>query len=59
MAVVGTTKKSGWAVFWFLLGFTIFGTAAVGTGIIGLLAGSALIVLSGFTFRAARREEGV
>ncbi len=56
---VGTTKKSGWAVFWFLLGFTILGSAAIGAGALGLIAGSAIIVLSGFVFKAARKEEGL
>ena len=54
---MGTTKTSGWAVFWFLTGFTLLGTAAIGTGIAGFLAGAAVIAFSGFLFKAARLKE--
>ena len=54
---MGTTSTSGWALFWFLLGFTILGTAGIGAGILGFLAGTAVIVFSGFLFRAARVKE--
>ncbi len=55
----GTTKASGWALFWFLLGFTILGTAAVGGGAISLIAGAVILVISAASFRAARKiEEG-
>lgn len=55
---MGTTKTSGWAVFWFLLGFTILGTAAAGGGTLSLLAGAAVLIASGFLFKAARAKEG-
>ena len=54
---MGTTALSGWALFWFLLGFTILGTAGTGGGILSLLAGTAVIVLSGVLFKAARAKE--
>ena len=54
---MGTTSASGWAVFLFILGFTVLGTAAIGGGILGLLAGAALIVVSGAAFKAARAKE--
>ena len=54
---MGTTSTSGWAVLWFLLGFTILGTAGIGGGILSLLAGTAVIVLSSVLFRAARLKE--
>ena len=54
---MGTTSVSGWAMLWFLLGFTILGTAGTGAGFLGLLAGAALIVFSGFLFKAARAKE--
>ncbi len=53
----GTTKASGWALFWFLSGFTILGSSAAGTGMIGLLAGLALIVMSFVMFKALRATE--
>ncbi|MBI1884033.1 MAG: hypothetical protein HYS08_07495 [Chlamydiae bacterium] len=56
---VGTTKTSGWALFWFLLGFALLGTAGVGGGMISLLAGFVVIVISGFIFKAARKQEAV
>ena len=54
---MGTTSTSGWALFWFLLGFTILGTAAIGGGFLSLLAGAAVIVLSAVLFKQARVKE--
>ena len=54
----GTTKESGWALFWFLLGFTVLGTGFAGTGMIGLIAGFALIGMSFMMFKAIRVKEG-
>ena len=55
--MMGTTSTSGWAVFLFILGFTVLGTAAIGTGILGFMAGIAIIVGSGVMFKAARAKE--
>ena len=55
----GTTKLSGWAVFWFLTGFTILATAAIGGGILSLIAGAVVLVISAGLFKAARAKEGV
>ncbi len=55
----GTTKASGWALFWFLLGFTILGTSAAGGGFLSFIAGVVILVISAGSFRAARKiEEG-
>ncbi len=54
---MGTTATSGWAVLWFLLGFTILGTAGTGGGILSILGGAAVIVFSGVLFKAARAKE--
>ena len=54
---MGTTSTSGWALLWFLLGFTILGTAGVGGGILSVLGGAAILVMSGSLFRAARAKE--
>ena len=54
----GTTSTSGWAVFWFLLGFTILGTAAIGGGLLSLIAGAAILIYSAAVFKAARQKEG-
>ena len=54
---MGTTATSGWAVLWFLLGFTVLGTAAIGGGILSLLAGVGLMVLAGAFFGSARAKE--
>ena len=54
---MGTTSTSGWALLWFLLGFTILGTAGTGGGILSLLAGAVVIGLSVVLFRAARAKE--
>ncbi len=53
----GTTKGSGWALFWFLLGFTVLGTAAVGGGIVSVIAGVVLIGWSFAQFKAVRATE--
>ena len=53
----GTTKESGWALFWFLLGFTILGTARVGGGIISFIAGVVVIGMSFSMFKAIRAKE--
>jgi hypothetical protein len=55
----GTTSTSGWALFVFLIGFTVLGTAAIGGGVLSLIAGIALIVGSGFIFQAARKKEEI
>ncbi len=54
----GTTKESGWALFWFLIGFTILGTAFAGGGMVSLIAGIALIGMSFAMFKAVRVKEG-
>ena len=54
----GTTKASGWALFWFLLGFTILGTATIGGGVLSLIAGAAILVMSAVLFVSARKIEG-
>ena len=54
----GTTSTSGWAVFLFLLGFTILGTCAVGGGMLSLIAGTVLLVYSAIVFKSAREKEG-
>lgn len=54
---MGTTATSGWALLWFLLGFTMIGTAGAGGGLISILGGAAIIVMSGFLFQAARAKE--
>ncbi len=56
--MAGTTKGSGWALFWFLLGFTILGTAAAGGGVLSCVAGLVVIGLSFSMFKAVRAEEG-
>ena len=53
----GTTKGSGWALFLFLTGFTILGTAGVGAGILGLIAGLVVIGVSFAMFKAVRATE--
>ena len=55
----GTTKLSGWAVFWFLAGFTILGTAPIGGGIVSLIAGAVVLFISAGLFKAARAKEGI
>ncbi len=53
----GTTKYSGIALALFLLAFTIIGTAAVGGGLISILAGSAIAIVSAMVFKSARVKE--
>ncbi len=53
----GTTKTSGWALFTFLLGFIVLGTAAIGGGMLSLLAGIGLIAVSVVLFKSARLKE--
>ncbi len=53
----GTTKESGWALFWFLLGFTILGTAFAGGGMISLIAGIVVMGMSFMMFKAVRAKE--
>ena len=54
---MGTTATSGWAVLWFLLGFTILGTMGLGSGVLGLLGGAAFMGIAAALFRAARAKE--
>ena len=54
---MGTTSTSGWAVCWFLLGFTALGTAATGAGFFGFLIGAAMLALACALFKAARAKE--
>ena len=54
---MGTTATSGWALFWFLLGFTIIGAAGAGGGALSLLGGAGIMVYSGVLFKAARAKE--
>ena len=54
---MGTTATSGWAVLWFLVGFTVLGTAAIGGGVLSLLGGIAMLAWSVVLFRAARAKE--
>ncbi len=54
---MGTTATSGWAMLWFLLGFTVLGTAVAGGGILSLLGGTALLIMAGALFRSARAKE--
>jgi len=55
----GTTSTSGWALFLFLAGYTVLGTAAIGTGFIGFIAGVGIIIFSGVLFKKARIKEEV
>ena len=57
MSVIGTTSTSGWAVFLFLVGFTVLGTAAIGGGALSAIGGAAIIGVSCFLFRQARIKE--
>ncbi len=56
---MGTTKTSGWALFWFLTGFMIIWTPAVGAGVLGFIAGAAMIAYSSILFKAARAKEEI
>jgi hypothetical protein len=53
----GTTKQSGWALFFFLAGFAVLGIAAAGGGFVSFLVGIALVCVSLGIFKAARIEE--
>jgi len=53
----GTTSGSGWALLWFLLGFTILGTAAIGGGVLSLIAGVVVIGISLGMFKVVRAKE--
>ena len=55
----GTTKSSGLAVFWFLLGFTILGTTAIGGGALSLIAGIGILIYSVVLFKVARKKEAI
>ncbi len=55
----GTTSTSGWALFWFLTGYTVLGTAAIGGGIMSFIGGVAILIYSGILFKAARAKEEV
>ena len=54
---MGTTSTSGWGLCWFLIGFTVLGTAGAGGGILSLIAGTVIIGFSATLFRAARAKE--
>ncbi len=54
---MGTTKMSGWALLWFLLGFTLMGTIPVGGGLLGGISACVLIVISVVLFKSARAKE--
>lgn len=54
-----TSSLSGWGVLLFLLGFTVLGGAAIGGGVLSLIAGIVLMVISAFVFKAAREKEAV
>ena len=54
---MGTTATSGWAMLWFLLGFTTLGTAAIGGGVLSFAGGVALIGFAWTLFSAARAKE--
>ncbi len=57
--MVGTTKTSGWALFWFLSGFTVLVTAVIGGGFLSLVVGAVMLILSVVLFKAARKKEEV
>ena len=54
---MGTTSTSGWAVCWFLLGFTALGTTATGGGLLSFIIGAAMLALACTLFKAARAKE--
>ncbi len=56
---MGTTKTSGWGLFWFLAGFMIIWTPALGAGALGFIAGATMIGYSAFLFKSARLKEEV
>jgi uncharacterized membrane protein YbaN (DUF454 family) len=53
---MGTTSTSGWAVFFFLVGFMLAGTIFVGS-VLSALVGAALIVVSITLFQKAKQLE--
>ena len=53
----GTTKGSGWALFWFLLGFTVLRTAAAVGGMLSIVSGLGLIGMSFAIFKSVRATE--
>ena len=55
----GTTKWSGWGVFLFILGFTVFATSAIGGGALSVILGAAIILASVGAFKVAREKEGL
>lgn len=57
MSVTGTTSSSGWAVFLFLLGFTVLGTSAIGGGILSIAGSAVLLGGSCYLFKQARIKE--
>ena len=54
---MGTTATSGWAVLWFLLGFTVMGTGAIGGGFLSVLGGGVMLAIAVVLFRSARAKE--
>lgn len=54
---MGTTRTSGWAVFWFMAGFMVLVTGIAGAGALGLIAGAAMLIGSAVLFRSARTKE--
>jgi hypothetical protein len=57
MGAVGTTSTSGWAVFTFLVGFTVLGTSAIGGGAISVVGGLAILGISCVLFKQAKIKE--
>lgn len=53
---MGTTKTSGWAMFWFLLGFTLLFVPTIGPAYVGFV-GAAFLALSAYMFKAVRPQE--
>jgi len=53
---MGTTSMSGWAVFFFLVGFMLLGTVFLGS-MLSALVGAALIVVSITLFGKAKALE--
>ena len=54
---MGTTSTSGWAVCFFLLGFTMLGASAAGGGVLSLLGGVVVLGISCVLFQAAKAKE--
>ena len=44
-------------MLWFLIGFTVIGTAGIGGGWLSFAAGVGIMTYSGVLFRAARAKE--